>query len=373
MADWWEYMNHPGGSTLADMRAANGDPEPFDVRFWGVGNESWGCGGNMTPEEYAKEFRRFATFLRPIGETRAFRVATGPNAADFEWTEGVMREAGRQVDGLDFHYYTRVRSFGQGGFGQGGPPPQGAPRLSRSATDFGEAEWFVGMRNAYRIDELIEGHSSIMDKYDPQKRTWLIVGEWGMWHEVEPGTNPGFLYQQNTLRDAVVAGLHLNVFNNHADRVRMANIAQTINVLQAMILTRDEQMILTPTYHVFDLYKVHQDAVMLPVSLDAGVYEFDGQSTPAVSASASRDAEGRIHITLVNMDPNQARTITTEIRGQTVAGVTGRILTADAMNAHNTFERPNVVQPQSFTGARLAGGTLNVELPAKSVVLLELR
>jgi alpha-N-arabinofuranosidase len=223
------------------------------------------------------------------------------------------------------------------------------------------------------MDELITRHSAIMDQYDPQKRVALIVGEWGMWHDVEPGTNPGFLYQQNTLRDAVVAGLHLNIFNNHADRVRMANIAQTINVLQAMILTRDEQMILTPTYHVFDLYKVHQDAVLLPVTLDEGTYEHEGDEVAAVSASASRDAEGRVHVTLVNMDPNQARTITTEIRGQTVAGVTGRILTADAMNAHNTFEQPNAVQPRDFTGARLSGGTLTVELPARSVVLLELR
>jgi alpha-N-arabinofuranosidase len=373
MADWWEYMNHPGGSTLADLRAANGDPEPFDVRFWGVGNESWGCGGNMTPEEYAKELRRFSTFLRPIGETRAFRVATGANAANYEWTEGVMRDAGRQIDGLDLHYYTRVRSFGPGGggFGQGGPPP-GTPRLSRSATEFGEAEWFVAMRNAQRIDELITGHSAIMDKYDPQKRTWLIVGEWGMWHEVEPGTNPGFLYQQNTLRDAVVAGLHLNVFNNHADRVRMANIAQTINVLQAMVLTRDEEMILTPTYHVFDFYKVHQDALMLPITLDAGAFELDGDSIAAVSASAS-SKDGLIHITLVNMDPDGARTIATEIRGRTVTGVSGRMLTAGTINAHNTFEQPNNVAPADFTGARLSGSTLTVELPARSVVVLEVR
>jgi alpha-N-arabinofuranosidase len=229
------------------------------------------------------------------------------------------------------------------------------------------------MQAAQRIDELIRGHSEIMDRYDPRKRIWLIVGEWGMWHEVEPGTNPGFLYQQNTMRDAVVAGLHLNVFNNHADRVRMANIAQTINVLQAMVLTRGDEMILTPTYHVFDLYKVHQDALLLPVELDAGSYEFEGESVQAVSASASRDAEGRVHITLVNMDPDQGRTVNMEIRGQGVSGVTGQVLTGEAINAHNTFEAPDTVRPVAFGGANLSGENLTVELPAMSVVLLELR
>lgn len=372
MADWWEYLNHPGGSTLADLRAANGDPDPFNVRFIGVGNESWGCGGSMTPEYYADVYKRFATFLRSFDDVRAFRVATGPNAADYEWTESVMREAGRMINGLDLHYYTRVRRPRGGGPGRP-PSDPSQPRLSRSATDFGEEEWFVAMQAAQRIDELIRGHSEIMDRYDPQKRTWLIVGEWGMWHSVEPGTNPGFLYQQNTLRDAVVAGLHLNVFNNHADRVRMANIAQTVNVLQAMILTRDEEMILTPTYHVFDLYKVHQDALMLPITLEAGSYGFNGDSVAAVSASASRDGEGNIHISLVNMDPNRTRTIVTRIAGQAAASVSGQVLTADAMNAHNTFEAPNTVRPTPFDGVRLSGGELTVELPPMSVVMLEVR
>jgi alpha-N-arabinofuranosidase len=368
MANWWEYLNHPGGSSLADRRAANGDPEPFNVRFWGVGNESWGCGGSMTPEHYADVYKRFATFLRPYGEVRAFRVATGPNGGDFDWTEGVMRGAGRRVDGLDFHYYTRVRRPRSGR--SGGSPEE--PRLSRSATEFGEEEWFVAMQAAQRIDELIRGHSEIMDRYDPEKRTWLIVGEWGMWHAVEPGTNPGFLYQQNTIRDAVVAGLHLNVFNNHADRVRMANIAQTINVLQAMILTRGEEMILTPTYHVFDLYKVHQDALLLPTTLEAGSYTFGEESVDAVSASASRDQEGTIHVTLVNMDPSEGRTIEVRIRGHTPSGVTGRALVGSTMNAHNTFEEPNNVRPQPFGGAALSGETLTVELPPMAVVLLDL-
>jgi len=311
----------------------------------------------MTPLHYADVYKRFATFLRPFGETRAFRIATGPNTADFAWTEGVMREAGRQIDGLDLHYYTVVGPWENKG----------------SATAFGEREWFVAMQRALRMDELITRHAAIMDRYDPQKRVALIVGEWGMWHDVEPGTNPGFLYQQNTLRDAVVAALHLNIFNNHADRVRGANIAQTINVLQAMVLTRGKDMILTPTYHVFEFYTVHHDATLLPISLTAGTYEFEGQSVPAVSASASRDSAGRIHITLANLDPNRARTVETELRGARVTGVTGRVLTAAAMNAHNTFEQPTAVQPAEFRGARLSGSTLTIDLPAKSVVVLEIR
>jgi alpha-N-arabinofuranosidase len=359
MADWWEYVNHPGGSTLADRRAANGHPQPFNVRFWGVGNESWGCGGSMTAAHYADVYKRFATFLRPFGQTRAFRIATGPNSADYAWTEGVMREAGRHIDGLDFHYYTVVGPWERKG----------------SATAFGEREWFVAMQRALRMDELIVRHASIMDRYDPQKRVALIVGEWGMWHDVEPGTNPGFLYQQNTLRDAVVAALHLNIFNNHADRVRGANIAQTINVLQAMVLTRGKEMLLTPTYHVFEFYTVHHDATLLPISLTAGggTYAFEGQSVPAVSASASRDSAGRIHVTLANLDPTRGRTVQAEVRGARVSGVTGRVLTAAAMTAHNTFEQPTAVQPAEFRGARLSGSTLTIALPAKSVVLLELR
>ena len=357
MANWWEYLNHPGGSSLADERAANGHPEPFNVRFWGVGNESWGCGGAMTPEYYADVYKRFAEFIRPIGDVRPFHIATGASGDGYDWTETMMREAGWRIDGLDLHYYTVVGTW----------------RNKGSATDFTEEEWFIAMEKARYIDELITRHSTIMDRYDPNKNTWLIVGEWGMWHDVEPGTNPGFLYQQNTLRDALVAGLHLNVFNNHADRVRMANIAQTVNVLQAMVLTRDGEMVLTPTYHVFDLYKVHQDATLLPTTLESESYAFDGDSIPAINASASRDEDGRIHITLTNADANQDRTVRVDLRGADVSRVSGRVLTADAINAHNTFDDPDAVTPRTFDGARLSGGTLTVRMPARSVVALELR
>jgi len=358
MADWWEYINFPGTSPMADLRRANGQDEPWGVRWWGVGNESWGCGGTMTAQHYADVYKRFQTFLRRYGDVRPFRVATGPGSEDYEWTEVVMREAGRYMDALDLHHYALIGSWSES---------------KGSATEFGEREWFAMMRSTVRMRELIERTNSIMDRYDPGKRVALIVGEWGAWHDVEPGTNPGFLYQQNTLRDAVVAAYNLNLFNNHADRVRGANVAQMVNVLQAMILTKGDEMILTPTYHVFEMFTPHHDATLLPITLDEGSYAFGGDSVPAVSASASRDSTGAIHITLVNLDPNTARSIATELRGVRVSTVGGRILTATTMTAHNTFAQPDAVQPAAFRGVRLAGGTLTIELPAKSVVVLELQ
>jgi alpha-N-arabinofuranosidase len=354
MSQWWEYLRAPQGSPLGDERARNGHPEPYDVQFWGVGNESWGCGGAMTAGEYANVYKRYAEFLRG---GHPFRIATGPNGDDYAWTDTVMREAGRMIDGIDLHYYTLSGTWQHKG----------------SATQFTEQEWFSAVERALYIDTLITRHATIMDRYDPGRRVWLIVGEWGMWHDPEPGSQPGFLYQQNALRDAVVAGLHLNIFNEHAERVRMANIAQTVNVLQSMILTQGDRMIVTPTYWVFDLYKVHQGATLLPLHIRTDSYTFNGQSVPAVSASASRDTTGAIHITLVNVDPNRPRTVQADIRGVKVLAVSGRLLTAPTMQAHNTFEDPEAVKPVDFTGARLSGGVLNIQLPSKSVVVLELR
>jgi alpha-N-arabinofuranosidase len=359
MAEWWEYLNHPGGSSLADERKANGHAEAYDVRRFGVGNESWGCGGAMRPEFYADNYKRFAEFLRAFNDsTRPYRIATGPNSEDYNWTDVVMRDAGRMIDGLDMHYYTVVNNWQRKG----------------SATEFTEREWFTAFQKALHIEELIARHATIMDKYDPRKRVALIVGEWGMWHDVEPGTNPGFLYQQNTLRDALVAAVSLDIFNSHADRVRGANIAQMVNVLQSMILTRGPQMVLTPTYHVYEMYTVHHDAVLLPLTVvDASRYGLGADSVPAVSATASRDRRGVMHVTMSNVDPTRPRTVTASIRGASVTGVTGRVLTADAMSAHNTFEKPDAVKPAPFTGARVSGGALTVNLPPKSIVVLELR
>ena len=357
MSEWWEYVNHPGSSPMAEQRRRNGRAEPWNVRFWGIGNESWGCGGNMRPEYYADVYKRFASFLPGYGPVRAFRIATGPNDESYGWTEVMMREAGRMIDGLDLHRYILTGSWNRKG----------------QATVFTEAEWSELMQKATQYDAIISRHATIMDRYDPAKRVWLIVGEWGTWHQSEAGTNPAFLYQQNTLRDALAASVALNIFNKHADRVKMANIAQTVNVLQAMILTQGDKLVLTPTYHVFDLYTAHHDAVLLPVTLDSGRYVNGDRAMPALSATASRDAAGRIHLTLTNVDPNQGRTVTVTVRGQVVTGVSGRILTADRMNAYNSFDQPNVVRPVPFNGARLSREVLTVQLPAKSVVTLEMR
>ena len=355
MSEWVEYVTFGGRSPMADLRRANGREDPWKISFWGVGNEVWGCGGNMRPAYYADIYRQYRSYLRNYGDNRLFRVACGANEGNYEWTEVLMREAGSLMEGLSLHFYT-VLDWGNKG----------------SATVFDESGWFNILKKTLQMETLVTRHSAVMDKYDPQKRVALVVDEWGTWYDVEPGTNPGFLYQQNTLRDALVAGINLNIFNNHSARVRVANIAQMINVLQAVILTRDDKILLTPTYHVFDLYKVHQDALMLPVFVESDRYMYQGDSLPALSVSASRDGAGRIHVTLCNLDPNADRTVPVEVRGARVKKVTGQVLTAAAMNAHNTFEHPDAVKPAPFNGARLTSEGLVVTLPSKSVVALEL-
>ncbi|WP_345785726.1 alpha-L-arabinofuranosidase C-terminal domain-containing protein [Pelagicoccus sp. SDUM812002] len=358
MANWWQYLNHPGESPMAKRRAENGREEPWNVRFFGVGNESWGCGGHMRPEFYADLYRQYSTFLHGYGDVSPFRIATGPAGNDYVWTEVLMERAGDRIDGIDLHHYTLDGSW---------------TTHKGQAVNFDEGGWFRLMERAMEMDELLTNHKAIMDTYDPEKRVWLIVGEWGTWHEQEEGSTPGFLYQQNTLRDALTASVTLDIFHQHLDRVKMANIAQTINVLQAMILTDGERMLRTPTYHTFDMYKVHRDAIALPFELDRGEYERDGESLPALSGTASIDAEGRIHLSLTNIDPNQSRTVTVSLGENTLKRVvSGRILTADAMNTHNTFDAPDTLVPQLFSGAKVKKGTLTIELPAKSLVTLEL-
>src|SRR5262249_3960253 len=271
MQQWIEYITFPGVSPMADWRKKNGHEAPWKLKYFGVGNENWGCGGNMTPEFYADQFKRYATYVRNFGDNRVFKIACGPNGGDYKWTEVLMKEAGRRMNGLALHYYC------------------GTGKKSRSATKFDQDDWFFLLKNALRMEELVTKHSEIMDRYDHDKRIALIVDEWGAWHAVEPGTNPGFLYQQNTLRDALVAGSTLNIFNNHCDRVKMANIAQMINVLQAMILTDKEKMVLTPTYHVFEMYTVHHDAKLLPTELQSADCQSSTDKIPQVNVSASRD------------------------------------------------------------------------------------
>ncbi|MEN6577188.1 MAG: alpha-N-arabinofuranosidase [Phycisphaerales bacterium] len=360
MADWVEYMTFDGKSPMADLRRKNGREQPWKLTYFAVGNENWGCGGSMTPEYYSDQYRRYQTYVKNFSGNRIFKVACGPNGADYNWTEVLMQNLTRgrrpMMQGLAPHYYC------------------GTGRQSRSATEFAEIDWFWNLRGALRIEEILSGHERIMDKYDPDKRVAVMFDEWGAWHAVEPGTNPGFLYQQNSLRDAMVAGLTLNIFNNHCDRVKMANIAQMINVLQAMILTDGPRMILTPTYFVYLLYTVHHDATLLPTELDGPEYAFEGQDDklPAMNVSASRDRSGRIHVSLANIDPHNAVQVTAQLQGEKASRISGQVLTAGEINSHNTFENPAVVEPVAFSDARITETGFTTMLPAKSIVVLEI-
>jgi len=358
MQEWVEYITHDGRSPMADLRRRNGHAAPWALPYFGVGNENWGCGGSMRPEYYADLYRRYATYVRNFGANKVFKIACGANADDYRWTEVLMREAAAHMDGLSLHYYT---------------VPGPSWEAKGSATQFGEEEWAATLAKCLRMDELITRHGTIMDRYDPQKRVALIVDEWGTWYDVEPGTNPGFLYQQNTLRDALVAGLTLNVLNSHCDRVRMANIAQTVNVLQAMALTDGPRMVTTPTYHVFEMYAAHHDATLLPTLVQGGSYEASGYTLAQVSASASRSDDGRIHLTLCNTDPHHEADTLCTLHGVVAQSVAGRALTASAMNARNTFDQPNQVTPQEFTGITITAAGPRLTLPPMSVVALSVQ
>ena len=356
MAEWVEYMTAPAGS-LADERKRNGHAAPWAVPLFGIGNELWGCGGNMRPDYAADVTRRYSTFVKAPAGTRVLKIASGANVDDYAWTETMMKVAAGQVDALSLHYYTVP----------GGWPPRA------SATVFDEAGWAETLAGAWRMDDLIARHSAIMDRYDPGKRLFLAVDEWGTWYAGDPGTNPGFLRQGSTLRDALVAAIHLNIFAAHADRVRLSAIAQMVNVLQAMILTDGAKMVLTPTYHVFAMYRPYMDATVLPAKITSPTYANGRWSMPAVSGSAVRDKAGRVHVGLANADPNHNVTVTVTLDGVNAAGVGGQVLTAATMQARNGFDTPEVVKPAPFTGARLAGNTLTATLPAKSVVMLDLQ
>lgn len=359
MSEWVEYMTFDGVSPMAAWRQENGREKPWNVKYFGVGNENWGCGGNMRPEYYADLYRRYQTYVRNYGENKIYKIACGPNVDDYRWMETVMREAHPYMDAISLHYYTIPGEFWTGK----GP-----------ATGFSEQEWFTTMKKALHMDELITRHSAIMDQYDPNKRIGLIVDEWGTWFDVEPGTNPGFLYQQNTIRDALVAGLTLNIFHEHNDRVVMANIAQIVNVLQSVILTEGEKMILTPTYHVFDMYKVHQDAERLATHHSGADYEMNGEKIPQVSVTASRDEAGKIHVSLCNVSHAEQSDVKIQLRGLSgaVKQIVGRQLAADSLDAHNTFESPEVLKPAAFTAFEQEGDVLRAKLAPMSVTVLEI-
>jgi alpha-N-arabinofuranosidase len=358
LEDWVQYVNFEGVSPMSKLRKENGREKPWNVKMWGVGNEAWGCGGNMKPEHYADVYRQYATFMTDwTNSDHLFRVASGANVDDYHWTEVMMRDIPRNmVEGVALHHYSFVDWNNKG-----------------SATDFTEQQYFATMKTAWRMNELVTRHSTIMDRYDPEKRTALVVDEWGGWYNVEPGTNPGFLFQQNTMRDAMIAGVTLNIFNNHCDRVRAANLAQTVNVLAAVILTNKEKMILTPTYHVMEMYNVHQDATMIPLSITGNEYILGDQKLPAVSVSASKDKNGLIHISIVNIDAGKSQEVSIDIRGAKYSAISGRILTSTKLQDYNSFEVPDKIKPAVFKNFKKADNQISITMPPFSVVVLELK
>ena len=353
MSEWLEYLTFDGVSPMAELRKANGSEKPWQVKYFGVGNENWGCGGNMRPEYYADEYRRFQTYVRNYGSNKIFKIACGANGDDYNWTKILMERSAQFMDGLTLHYYTIP----------------GGWENKKSALDFDEADYYETMERAAFMDELLDRHSHIMDAYDKEKRIDLIVDEWGSWYQVEPGTNPGFLYQQNTMRDAMIAGITLNIFNKHADRVRMANLAQTVNVLQSVILTEGSKMVLTPTYHVFDLYKVHQKATLLESFITKTEVECGRFKVDDLFESASIDDNGNVHVTISHVNLKKEKKLSGILSGFKAKVVQGRVVTGK-MNTYNSFEMPNEIHTEEFNGAKLTEEGFEVTLPPCSVVQL---
>jgi len=356
-ADWVEYVNSDAKSPMTDLRRKNGREGPWNVKFWAVGNESWGCGGNMTPEYYGDQFKRFSTYMRA---GHLYRVASGGIDSDFDWTKVLLQKTKdyqHLIQGYSFHYYTVCHGWDHKG----------------AATQFDENDWFHTLKNTLVMEQRLDHHLALMDEYDPENKIGLIADEWGNWYDVEPGTNPAFLYQQNTLRDAVTAALYLNIYNNHARRIQMANIAQTINVLQSMLLVQGDKLIKTPTFYVFKMYKVHQDQTLLPIHVNCEDYVFDGEAIPGISVSASKSDAGKIHLSLCNFNPNRSSDIEIELRGvDGVARVRGEIITAPAMNDYNEFGKPEKVAIGSYSAFKFSKNLLKLSLPCKSVVTLEI-
>jgi alpha-L-arabinofuranosidase len=365
-AEWLEYMTTDQPTALATERAANGHPAPWRVASLGIGNESWDCGGNMTPEYYLDQLKIYSRFVRDFnpaqqeGSHRMLKIAVGPGGDGprwTEWTEAVMKAWQKHtwswdIDGLSMHNYTVVKW-----------PP------SYKSTGFGETEYAEILKSTLEMDRIIAAHSAIMDTYDPEKKVALIVDEWGAWYAPLPGSHPGFLVQQNSLRDAILAALNLNIFARHADRVRGANIAQMINVLQAMIMTDKEKMVLTPTYHVFKMYVPFQDATFVPVTFDAGTYTHGNVTLPRLDAIAARDAAGKLWLAMTNLEPNQPVEIEASLTGLAPRAAAGETLTGPRVDSVNTFEAPETVVPKPIT-AKVVGGKVSLTVEPRSVTVV---
>ena len=367
-ADWLEYLTTAQPTTLAKERAANGHPAPYKIALLGLGNESWDCGGNMTPDYYLSQMKIYSRFVRNFNpaqqdKQQMLKIGVGPGGDGprwTDWTETVMKAYQQHtwswdINGLSMHNYT-----------VGHWPP------SYKSVGFGETEYAQILKFTLEMDGLIAKHAAIMDKYDPDKKVALIVDEWGGWYAPLPGSNPGFLVQQNSMRDAILAALNLNIFARHADRVRGANIAQMINVLQAMILTDKEKMVLTPTYYVFKMYLPFQDATFVPVAFDAGWYTHGDVALARVDAIAAKDTNGKLWLELTNLDPNQPVDVEISVSGLNAKSAAGETLTAPKVDSVNTFDAPSTVVPKPVT-ASVQGGKLAIRLEPKSVSVLSVQ
>lgn len=357
LSDWIEYCNMGGISPMANLRRENGREEPWNVKYWGIGNEAWGCGGNMNAEYYSDETRKFSTYMRNYdNEHPIYKIASGSNGADYHWTKTVCERAGHMIDAITFHNYTVTYDWNNKG----------------KATGFTKDEYYRLLHNTLFMETLVSNHSNIIKQYEKDDhKIGLIVDEWGTWFDVEDGTNPRFLYQQNTVRDAILAGINLNIFNNHCDTVVMTNIAQMINVLQAMILTEGEKMVLTPTYHVYDLYKKHMNAKHLESYVDSDILnDEDELKVPRLHVSAS-EKEGKALVTVVNLSESEEALVNVMLSGLKGSSVSGRCVTGD-MNDHNTFDKPNVVGITNVQATLSAeGNSFTAVLPKNSVCSFE--
>lgn len=355
MSEWMEYMTFDGVSPMAELRKENDHEKPWKVKYFGVGNENWGCGGNMRPEFYGDLYRRFQTYVRSYGDNKVYKIACGANVDDYNWTDGVMKIASRHMDAITLHYYTHPYGWQNKG----------------SATVFNEADWYLTLKKTLFMEELITRHLEVMNKCDPEHKVDLIVDEWGTWFDVEPGTNPGFLYQQSTMRDALVAAINLNIFNKHCDRVKMANIAQLVNVLQSVILTEGEKMVLTPTYHIFNMYKHHQEATLIDSFIETVCIGTEDAKVPNLHESCSVDADGKITITLANLSVTESYDVESILVDTKINSAAGTILT-NRMDAYNTFESPEAVKPVEYRDFTVTDKGIHLKVPACSVIQLTL-
>lgn len=334
--EWIEYCNSPAGTTSgAELRAKGGAREPFNVKYWGVGNESWGCGGGFTGDEYAVEFRRFVEWVPEFGLDLHF-IASGPNVADYAWTRTFFQkltEKGkgplRNVFGTALHYYCGTTGNGE-------------------STSFDEAGWYELLHKATYMEQLVNNHWAIMGEVDTQHRVKLVVDEWGAWHHTDPSINPSYLWAYYpTLRDALVSGITLDIFNRHADKVTMASAAQLINNIHTSFLAVGDRFTVTPVFHVFEMYAPHQggQAVRAEFSASPVSASTAGAKLSGLTGSCSVKSKQAI-LTVVNPDLKNAQDTEIVMRGASIQSAKAIVLTASDMRAHNTLDQPHVLEPR---------------------------